>query len=137
MSYRWKQWEIDYLFFHAGEGLEAIAQRLGRTQASVRNQASSYGVSLRRTHLCERCGQITHSPLNPRNGWCRACNLEASRDRAAEANAKIKAEVAAEERRLESIARERQAYYASTHRYKKKLSKLSELQEANQTQQVN
>lgn len=136
MAYRWKQWEIDYLYRHAGEGVDAVAKSLGRTPASVRNQASSYGISLRHSHICERCGHVTHSPLNPVNGWCRACSLEASRDKAAKANAQIRAEVEAEEKRLQTITRERQAYYASTHRYKKRLRKLNELQEANQNLQA-
>lgn len=137
MAYRWKQCEIDYLYNHAGEGLQAVAEGLGRTDASVRNQASRYGVSLRHSHICERCGHITHSPINPRNGWCKSCSLEASRQRAREANAKIRSEVEEESRRIANIERERQAYYASTHRYKKKLRKLRETQEGKENSHVN
>lgn len=135
MAYRWKQWEIDYLFEHSGDGLQAIADRLGRSSASVRNQASRYGVSLRQSYICTRCGCVTHYPLHPYRGWCRVCSLEVSRDNAKEANDRIRAEVAQEEARLLVVTRERQAYYASTHRYKKKLRKLHELQEANENPQ--
>lgn len=123
---RWKQYEIDYLYHHAGDGLQSIANRLGRSCASVRNQASRYGISLRQSHICSRCGRITHYPIHPTKGWCRVCSLEVSRERAKKANERIRAEVEREERRLQTVTRERQAYYASTHRYKKKLRKIRE-----------
>lgn len=129
MAYRWKQWEVTYLFDHCQDGLQAISEKLGRSEASVRNQASRYGVSLRVRHICPKCGEVTHYPISPLKGWCKACCIEASRDRALKANQQIRQEVVEEERRLKALERERQAYYASTHRYKKKLRRLRESQD--------
>lgn len=113
---RWSQWEVTYLFDHAGDGLEAVAAALGRTEASVRNTASRYGVSLMQSHVCPKCGCVTHSPLNPRRGWCRVCSLELNRDRAKRRDERARAELADEERRYADVWRERQGYYSSTHR---------------------
>lgn len=132
MAYRWHQWEMTYLFEHATDGVVAIAERLGRSEASVRNQASRYGVSLRRSYTCTRCGRVTFTPLHPTKGWCRLCCLEYSRDKAAKARATIEAQYQREERKAQELERQRQAHYAATHRYKKKLQKLSEVQATNE-----
>lgn len=136
MAYRWQQWEIDFLFNHANEGLAEVAERLGRSTASVRNQASRYGVSLRRAYTCTRCGRTTYAPLHPTKGWCRICCVEYSRDKAARARATIQAELAREEKRLKVIERERQAHYAATHRAKKKLQRLGEVADIKENKQV-
>lgn len=128
---RWSQWEVTYLFDHAGDGLEAVAAALGRTEASVRNTASRYGVSLMQSHVCPKCGCVTHSPLNPRRGWCRVCSLELNRDRAKRRDERVRAELADEERRYADVWRERQGYYSSTHRVNKKIRALREGREAN------
>lgn len=70
---RWTSSEISYLHDHASDGAEEIARHLGRSVQSVQWQASQYGVSLRRSWICPRCGLKTFKALSPRTGWCSAC----------------------------------------------------------------
>lgn len=125
MAY-WNTSELAYLEQHAGEGAAAIAEALGRSVSSVTHQAQRWGVSLQPRQVCPKCGLATRLPLSSKTGWCRACTLELSRDRASRRNAEIRAEVKAEERRIQALERDRQRLYADTHRRKKELEALRE-----------
>ncbi|MEC4294016.1 hypothetical protein [Adlercreutzia shanghongiae] len=127
---RWRPWEIAYLEAHAGDGAEAVASHLGRTVNSVQIQASRIGVSLRRVWECPRCGQKVYTPLSGVSGWCMRCHLAESRDTAAEANRRIREKIAAEEREIAAIKRERQRYYSDTTRKRQKLKKLRKSRES-------
>ncbi len=120
----WSSSEIGYLERHAGEGAQAVADALGRSVSSVTHQAHKRGVSLRVRQICTRCGHASYSPLSPKTGWCAACSLEMSRDKALEHNAAIRREAEAEELRIKSLKRDRQRLYSDTCRQKKKLQKL-------------
>lgn len=117
---RWTTREIGYLEEHAGEGAEAVAEALGRTVQSVKNQASRYGISLRKRWQCTRCGAITHKPLSAVTGWCSICTKEQRRERIAEEVWQIEEEARREEREN----RERQRLYSRKHHAKKKLKSL-------------
>lgn len=114
---------------HAGDGAEAVASHLGRTVASVKAMASRMRVSMRPSWKCPRCGRVVHTPLSGVSGWCMRCHLAESRDTAAEANRRIREEIAAEERDIAAIKRERQRLYADTHRKRQKLDKLRKSRE--------
>lgn len=112
---RWTVREIRYLEAHASDGAAAIARELGRSIESVRHQAYRYGLSLRRSWLCPRCGQRTFNPLSGKTGWCAACTREAQ---AAAVAAEV-AEMEAEKARLRAAGRERQRMYSRKSRLKK------------------
>lgn len=126
MPSRWRRWEIDYLSKHAGNGAQAVAEKLGRSAKAVQNMASRLGISLREISLCPNCGQETYLPLSPRTGWCRACTISASRDSAALRNRAVRFELQAEERRIKELKRERQAHYSDTNKRKGRLRELRE-----------
>lgn len=113
----WTVRELRYLEEHAGDGVEAVAEALGRTACSVKSQAKRYGISLRRTYQCPRCGMRSRSPLSGLTGWCSACTKEQKRARIAEQVRELEEEVARNERE----DRERQRLYSRKHRLKKKL----------------
>lgn len=127
---RWRPWEIEYLEAHAGDGAEAVASHLGRSVNSVKVMASRLRLSLRRSWECPRCGRVVHSPLNGATGWCLKCHAAASRDKAAEANRRVRAELQAEESAIADIKRDRQRIYADTHRKREKLRKLRKSRES-------
>lgn len=118
---RWTTGEIRYLEAHAGEGAAAVARALGRSVESVRCQAKRYGLSLRLSWRCPRCGARTRAPLSPRTGWCRACTMASKRERVAEEVRALEAEV----RRERQEERERQRLYARKHRAKRALESLT------------
>ena len=109
--------EVRYLEEHATEGARAVAMALGRSVESVRHQARRYGVSLRRSWLCPKCGRKTYRPLSAKTGWCSACT-KAER---AEAIAEEVRDMEREARRHAEADRERQRLYARKNRAKKKL----------------
>lgn len=124
---RWKAWEIDYLYEHAGDGAEAIANYLNRSKRAVECQATRYGISLRKSWLCPRCGQTTYFPLTSWSGWCRKCSVAESKDKAAIKNRQIERELQDERRKIRDAERERQALYEDTRRKKKKLRNFREV----------
>lgn len=129
MNWRWKDWELEYLNAHAGDGAQAIANRLGRTKRAVEVMASKERISLCKSWICPRCGRKVYTPLTNWSGWCRRCSIQETRDRAAEANRRVRAEIK-EERRLEKIAaKERQAIYQDTSRKRLELRRLRESRE--------
>ncbi|MBR0403795.1 MAG: hypothetical protein IJI68_01025 [Eggerthellaceae bacterium] len=130
---RWTQAEEDYLRSHAGSGAAAIAEALGRTVASVKVHASRMGVSLVVRYHCPRCGRNTYRPLTKWTGWCRSCSIEESAGKAALKNRQIRREIAEEEVRIREAERRRQAIYSDTDREKKKLRKIRELRNSNET----
>lgn len=116
---RWTTREIRYMEEHAGDGSRAIAEALGRSDASVRIQASRYGISLKRTWMCPRCGMLVRSPLSAKTGWCQACTKERRRERIAEEVRELEEEVMRNRRE----DRARQALYSKKSALKKKLKK--------------
>lgn len=111
---RWTSGELRYLEDHAGDGAASIAKALGRTEDSVRWQASQYGLSLRRRWMCPKCGHMTPKPLNPKTGWCAVCTKEARRGELERELAGLREEI---EREREEDRR-RQALYARRNRLK-------------------
>lgn len=135
MAARWKQHEVAYLFDHATDGAEAIAEALGRTVRSVEVQASRYGVSLRPRWLCPRCGRSVFTPLSMRTGWCKACSINESKDSAAIANRKARFELREERSRIRKAEQERQALYSDTNKRRTKLRRFREVREVNEKQE--
>lgn len=119
MPLKWTTREIKYLEEHAGDGAEAIAKALGRSVRSVDNQARRYGVSLRKSWVCPKCGMRVSKPLSSRTGWCAACTKENRMERIAEEVRELEEEA----KRNERIDRERQRLYSRKSRAKKKLKK--------------
>lgn len=132
---RWAKWEIDYLILHANDGARAIAAKLGRSLHAVEVQACRFGVSLRRSWTCPRCGLVTFSPLSVRTGWCRTCSVQISHQVAEERNEEIRKEVKNEQARYEAAKRARQAVYSDNYRAEKKLRRIRELREVNEKYQ--
>lgn len=129
---RWTPAEEKYLGEHAGDGAAAIAEKLGRTVASVQVHASRMGLSLCRRWQCPRCGHYTYQPLAKWSGWCRKCSIDESADTAAMKNRVIRREIAEEERRIREAEQRRQAIYSDTDRQKKKLRRLRESRKRNE-----
>ena len=129
---RWKQWELEYLASHAGDGAEAVARKLGRTKRAVEVMASRTGVSLRRTWRCPRCGRDVYTPLTAWSGWCRRCSVNESKDGAAIKNREVRKQIALERGSVKQAERERQAIYEDTRRKKHELRKLRESREVNE-----
>lgn len=127
---RWRPWEIEYLEAHAGDGAEAVASHLGRSVGSVKVMASRLRVSLRQSWRCPQCGRTVYSPLAGATGWCMRCNAAASRDKAAEANRRARAELRAEELAVADIKRDRQRLYSNTSAKRKKLRELRKSRES-------
>lgn len=120
---RWKRAEVEFMFCHAADGAEYIAERLGRSVHSVECRASRYGLSLRKRWFCPNCGQPSYSPPS-RQGWCQTCAVDLSREKAAEKNHAIRAEIAAEKARIRAAKRERQRIYSMNDRRKNELRRL-------------
>lgn len=116
---KWTSREIKYLEEHAGDGAKEIAKVLNRTARSVENQARRFGVSLRRSWMCPKCGMRVSKPLSSRTGWCAACTKEKRREFLAEQVRDLEEEV----RRNEREDKERQRLYSRKSRAKKKLKK--------------
>lgn len=114
---KWTTREIEYLEDHANDGAEAVAANLGRSVESVKAQARRYGVSLRKSWDCPKCGMRVGKPLSSRTGWCAACTKEQSVERIADEVRNLEEEV----RRNERIDRERQRLYSRKSRARKKL----------------
>lgn len=126
MAARWKDWELDYLHDHAGDGADAIAQKLGRSKCAVKIMASRERISLTRRWLCPRCGRTTYAPLVQWSGWCRRCTISETRDTAALANRKARFELKKEEEGIDELERERSALYKDTSTTRKKLRRFHE-----------
>lgn len=118
----WTTDEIRYMDEHSWDGVEAIAEHLGRTRDSVAMQAHRYGISLAMRWRCPRCGSVSRRPLNPSTGWCANCTKEARRERISEEVRELEEEA----RRSEREDRERQRLYSRKHRAKKKLEEMKE-----------
>lgn len=114
---QWSTRELRYLEEHAGEGAGAVAKALGRSKQSVEVQASRYGISLRKSWLCPKCGMRTSRPLSGRTGWCSVCTKAQRRERMAEEVRELEEEA----RREEEENRARQCLYSRKSRAKKKL----------------
>lgn len=114
----WTSREISYLEDHAGDGAKAIAEALGRSVASVKHQASRYGLSLRLHQMCPRCGRPTYRPLSKRTGWCVCCTKE----RQAERQAEQVRELEEEARREVRANKERQRLYSRKYRARKQIN---------------
>lgn len=123
---RWSRWEVDCLVVHAGEGAEAVAQRLGRSVASVQVMASRLGISLARRWECPRCGKVTYLPLSPKTGACRICTVEETLGKARADNVEARRALAKEQEAVAKAERERQALYSSTSHYRRKMRRLHE-----------
>ncbi len=123
---RWKKAEETYLAEHAGDGAEAIAEKLGRSVSSVQTHASRMGISLVIRYHCPRCGKYTYTPLAKWSGWCRACSIRESADTAAVKNRQIRKEIAEEKKAIKEAERHRQTIYSDSDRKKKELRKLRE-----------
>ena len=116
---RWTSREIKYLEEHAGEGADSVATALGRSVESVKCQASRFGVSLRKSWMCPKCGMRTSKPLSGRTGWCAACTKEHRIGAIAEQVREMEEEVM----RNEMLDREKQRLYSRKSRARKKLKK--------------
>lgn len=126
MAARWKDWELDYLYNHAGDGAQSIAEKLGRTKAAVEVMASRERISLTRRWRCPRCGRTTYTPLVQWSGWCRRCTISETRDTAALVNRKARLELKREEEGIDELERERGALYVDTNKTRKKLRRFHE-----------
>lgn len=115
---RWTMRELEYLRDHADDGASVVARRLNRTIRSVYDQASRYGISLRRRWACPRCGSRVTRPLDPRTGWCRACSMEVRRRELEERTREMEEEA----EREEAERKARQALYARRSRIKRRLN---------------
>lgn len=116
---QWTTRELKYLEEHGSEGAEAVAKALNRSVDSVRRQANRYGVPLRRSQLCPKCGQRTFKPLSGKTGWCSSCTKEA---RAAEIAEEV-SDMEREAMRQKEADRERQRLYSRKSRAKKSRKK--------------
>lgn len=116
---RWTSRDVRYMEEHAHEGAKAVAEALGMSVRSVQSQALRYGVSLRRSWLCPKCGMRSSRPLSGRTGWCSACTKESRR---AELEERVR-EIEEEAMRNEREDRARQRLYARKFRAKKKMKK--------------
>lgn len=74
---RWRDWEVRYLRQHRADGAASVAERLGRTEASVWSKARALGIdlSLMPLETCALCGTY---PIRPntaagRAGMCLVC----------------------------------------------------------------
>lgn len=114
---KWTTREIAYLEEHASDGAASIAAALGRSVKSVERQAERYGLSLRKSWLCPKCGLRVFSPLSITTGWCSVCTKAAQNERIAEQVRDLQEEA----RREEQINKERQRLYSAKYRAKKKL----------------
>lgn len=123
---RWQEWEFDYLRKHAGDGAEAIAEKLGRSKGAVKIMASRERISLSRHWTCPRCGRKTYQPLVAWSGWCRRCTISETRDTAALVNRKARLELKREEEGIDDLERERCALYVDTNKTRKKLRRFCE-----------
>ncbi len=113
---KWTTRELRYLEGHAGEGADAVAKALGRSRQSVQWQAHECGVSLRKRSQCPNCGRWTFKPLNRVSGWCIECTKEQRMSSLAEQASAMREEAVRKQRN----DRERQRYYSSKARAKKK-----------------
>ena len=111
----WSTSEVAYLEEHAPEGAEAVAEALGRSPESVRQQAKRYGVSLRKRWYCPKCGHWSAKPLSVKTGWCAVCT-KAERRRYLEQEVRDLEEEVMRERDED---RKRQAIYSKKSRLKK------------------
>lgn len=118
---KWTSREIRYLEEHAGDGAEEIARALERSVDSVKCQAKRFGVSLRRSWVCPKCGMRVSKPLSSRTGWCSACTKEKRREFLAEQVRDLEEEV----RRNEREDKERQRLYSRKSRANKKLKNMT------------
>ena len=95
---KWTAEEVAYLRAHRRDGARAIAERLGRTQRSVRGKASELGLSLLpvahdRGELCPACAvrEVDRTTVAGRNGLCRTCYLKWQAERTREQAAELRA----------------------------------------------
>lgn len=114
---KWTTREIAYLEEHASDGATSIAAALGRSVKSVEVQASRYGLSLRKSWLCPKCGLRVFSPLSTTTGWCSTCTKAAQNMRMAEQVRDLQEEA----RREKQVNKERQKLYSAKYRAKKKI----------------
>ena len=112
----WTIAEIQYMEANASQGAAEISAALGRSIASVKMQASRYGVSLRPRSICSNCGHATHKPLSSKTGWCVACTLEWQSQRALEKTLQALTEQEEEQERIAQAERKRNASYVKLHR---------------------
>ncbi len=119
---RWTTGDIGYLERHAREGAAAVAHALGRSRASVVCQAHRYGISLRRSWQCPRCGRVTYRPLSQDTGWCSCCTKEKRVGEIAEQVREMEREVMRER----DMNRERQRLYSRKSRAKSSLKSMKE-----------
>ena len=111
----WSVREIRYLEEHAQDGAKEIAEALGRSPESVRQQAKRYGISLRRRWVCPRCGNQTLMPLSEMTGWCSVCTKSSRRGQLERDIQDLREE----RKRNEEENRKRQALYSRKNRLKK------------------
>lgn len=121
MAARWKDWELDYLYNHAGDGAQSIAEKLGRTKGAVEVMASRERISLTRRWRCPRCGRTTYAPLVQWSGWCRRCTIAETTDTAALKNRQIRLAEKKEAESIKELEKERHALYSDTNKRKKRL----------------
>lgn len=131
----WKPYEEEYLVAHSRDGVQAIADNLGRSVSSVKSQAHRMGISLAVRHLCPNCGRETFKPLSNETGWCRRCTVMASADKAALANRKLREEVKREEEAIREEVRRRQMCYSDSSRRREELRRLREGRNRNATKE--
>ena len=115
----WNTAEIRYLEEHAADGVEAVAEALGRSAESVKQQAKRYGISLRKKWLCPKCGHWSYKPLSSRTGWCAVCTKAERRHRLEQEVRDMEEEV----RREQEENRKRQALYSKKSRIKKSMTR--------------
>lgn len=112
----WTAKEVQYMEEHASEGAAAIAQHLHRSVRSVESQARRYGISLRKSWRCPKCGRKVFSPLSAKTGWCSVCT-KIRRCNEIEEQIRLMRE---EQAREQSANRYRQKLYSQKSRLKKK-----------------
>lgn len=121
----WTTSEISYLHDHGSDGAESIARELGRSVHAVKAQAKRYGVSLRKSWFCPKCGKEVYKPLSSRTGWCALCSTIKSKEKAEAKRDQLMREIQIEEQKVREVEKERQRVYNDNAKKAKKLRRLA------------
>lgn len=127
MQYKKTNWtvaEIKELEEFSNEGVKALSSRLNRSEASIKMQASRYGISLRPRFYCIKCGKYSYKPLGPNTGWCDACTYEHYQKKVSMQVKQFRQELKEQEERSIEAKRKRDVAYVLKSREKQKMKNI-------------